>query len=149
IALYDPTQHRASTLLYAEDAGVTCRSLGTRTLWCLGYPDQGLTQSHEAVTLAQQLVHPFSLNLALCSAATLAQLRREVRVAHERAEAAICLATEQGFPFWIAIGAILRGWALVQQGQAQEGLTQLHEGLRAHRTTGAELDRPYLLALLA
>ena len=24
------------------------------TLWYLGYPDQGLAQSHEAVTLAQQ-----------------------------------------------------------------------------------------------
>jgi TOMM system kinase/cyclase fusion protein len=148
IALYDPTHHRASTSLYGEDAGVTCRSLGTRTLWCLGYPDQALTQSQEAVTLAQQLAHPFSLNLAWCSAATLAQLRREVRSAQECAEAAISLAKEQGFPFWMAIGAILRGWALVQQGQIQEGIEQLHQGLRAHRATGAELDRPYFLALL-
>src|SRR4029453_6746679 len=148
IALYDPTHHRASTSLYGEDAGGTCRSLGTRTLWCLGYPDQALTQSQEAVTLAQQLAHPFSLNLAWCSAATLAQLRREVRSAQECAEAAISLAKEQGFPFWMAIGAILRGWALVQQGQIQEGIEQLHQGLRAHRATGAELDRPYFLALL-
>jgi predicted ATPase len=128
---------------------VTCHSLGTRTLWCLGYPDQGLVQSREALTLAQQLVHPFSLNLALCCAATLSQLRREVRAAQECAEAAISLATDQGFPFWIAIGSILRGWALVQQGQIKEGIEQLHQGLRAHRATGAELDRPYLLALLA
>src|SRR6202035_3479105 len=26
---------------------------------CLGYPDQGLTRSHEAVTLARQSAHPF------------------------------------------------------------------------------------------
>src|SRR5262249_20038324 len=57
IALYDPTHHRASAFLYGEDAGVVCHSFAAWTLWILGYPDQGLTQSHEAVTLAQQRAH--------------------------------------------------------------------------------------------
>jgi hypothetical protein len=38
--------------------------------------------------------------------------------AQEYAESAISLATEQGFPYWRAFSSILRGWALVQQGQA-------------------------------
>jgi len=59
------------------------------------------------------------------------------------------LATEQGFPFWKAHGSILRGWALAQQGQAQAGLAQCHQGLTAWRATGAEGLRPYFLALLA
>ena len=54
MALYDPQQHRASAFLYGEDAGVICRSHAAWTLWFLGYPDQGLARSHEAVTLAQQ-----------------------------------------------------------------------------------------------
>ena len=57
------------------------------------------------------------------------QFRREGRAAQERAEAAISLATEQGFPHWMAYGAILRGWALAQQGQAQEGIEQITQGL--------------------
>src|SRR5262249_10481872 len=69
IALYDPQQHRASTLLYGEDTGVICHSLAARTLWCLGYPDHGLTQSQQAVTLAQQVVHPLSLSCVLSYAA--------------------------------------------------------------------------------
>ena len=36
------------------------------TLWWLGYPDQALQRSHEALTLAQELAHPFSLAFA-CS----------------------------------------------------------------------------------
>ncbi len=28
------------------------------TLWLLGYPDQALQRSHEALTLAQELAHP-------------------------------------------------------------------------------------------
>jgi predicted ATPase len=54
-----------------------------------------------------------------------------------------------GFPYWMAFGAMSYGWALVHQGQAQDGIAQLHQGLRAFRATGAELTRPYFLALLA
>jgi predicted ATPase len=43
----------------------------------------------------------------------------------------------------------MRGWALVGQGQREEGIAQIHQGLAADRATGAELARPYHLALLA
>jgi predicted ATPase len=146
---YDLQQHRAYAWLYGEDAGVFCRSQGARTLWHLGYPDQALAWNEAAVMLAQQIAHPFSLSFALSAAAMFHQFRREVRLTHKRAEAAISLAKEQGFPHWIAHGSLLCGWALVQQGQAQEGIEQLHQGLIAHRATGAELLRPYFLSLLA
>jgi predicted ATPase len=149
IALYDPQQHRTSAFLYGEDAGVVCHSFAPWTLWSLGYPDQGLARSQEAVTLAQHSGHPFSLGFALCWAGVFHQWRREVRAVHERAEAACSLAMAQGFPSWMAQGAILRGWALAQQGQAQEGIAQIAQGLRAFRATGAEIERSYFLALLA
>jgi len=38
---------------------------------------------------------------------------------------------------------------LAQQGQAREGIEQIYQGLLAFRATGAELGRPYWLALLA
>src|SRR5262249_25953866 len=66
-----------------------------------------------------------------------------------RAEAAIRLAKEQGFPFWVSWGSVLRGWALAHQGQAQEGIEQLRQGFIAFHATGAELGRPHWLALLA
>src|SRR2546428_1266060 len=77
------------------------------------------------------------------------QFRREMRAAQERAEAAISLAKEQGFAFWMAFSSILRGWALAHQGQAKEGIAQITQGLMPYRATGAELVRPYFLALLA
>ena len=118
-------------------------------LWLLGYPDQALQRSQEALTLAQELSHPFSLAFALYFAAMLHQFRREAQAAQERAEAAMALATEQGFAFWLAWGTILRGWALAEQGQGEEGIAQMRQGLAACRATGAELYRPYFLALLA
>ncbi|WP_227747173.1 ABC transporter permease [Paraburkholderia franconis] len=82
-------------------------------------------------------------------AAGLHQCRRETERTLEYAEAAITLSTEQGFPLWLAWATILRGWALAQQGRAEEGIAQMREGLIAYRATGAELARPYQLALLA
>ena len=55
------------------------------------------------------------------------------------------LSTEQGFPFWLAIGTIVRGWALAEQGQVEEGIAQMHQGLAAYRATGAEVQRPIFL----
>jgi predicted ATPase len=149
IALYDPTQHRAYAFLYGEDAGVICHIYAAWTLWILGYPDQGLTRSHEAVTLAQQRAHPFSLTHVLSNAAMFHQFRHEGCRTKEHADAAISQAKEQGFPYWMACGSILRGWALVQQRQAQAGIEQIHQSMMAWRATGAALGQPYWLALLA
>jgi predicted ATPase len=149
IALYDPQQHRATAFLHGEDAGVICRSYAAWTLWSLGYPTQGLVQNDEAVSLAQQLAHPFSLSFALSCAAVLHQLRREGYAAQECVDASIHLAKVQGFPFWIAVNASLRGWTLAQQGQTQEGIEQIIQGLMDYRATGAEINRSHLLALFA
>src|SRR5262249_58917117 len=149
IALYDPQQHRASVFLHGQDAGVLCRSYAASALWYLGYPDQAWARSQEAVTLAQQLAHPFSLNFALGEAAMFHQCRREGQATQERADATLVLATAQGFRFWRARGVVLRGWALAQQGQVQEGIEQITQGLRAYRATGARLALPHYLALLA
>jgi predicted ATPase len=149
IALYDAKYHRALVLLYGENAGVACRCHAADTLWVRGYPDQALARSHEAVTLAQHIAHPYSLEYALGTAALCHQFRREWQTVQERVAAAISLTQEQGSPYWMAIGSILRGWALAQQGQAQEGIEQLRQGFIALRATGTELGRPHFLALLA
>src|SRR5262249_47828070 len=59
------------------------------------------------------------------------------------------LSTEQGFPLWVAWGTLLRGWALAEQGRGEEGIIQICQGMATFQATGAEVSRPYLLALLA
>jgi predicted ATPase len=118
-------------------------------IWMLGYPDQARESILEALTLAQELTHPFSLGFALSMAAVIHQFVREAQAVQERAEALMTLSTEQGFPYYLAFGTILRGWALTAQGEAVEGIAQMRQGLVAYRATGAELHRPHFLSLLA
>jgi predicted ATPase len=149
IALYDSQRHRSLAFLYGgHDPGVCCRDFAAWALWVLGYPDQALTQSQEALTLAHDLSHPMSVGNALDFAAIVHQLRRESQAAQERAEAAIALSTGQGFPYWLVYGTLLRGWALAEQGQ-EEGIMQMRQGLATYKTAGWEEARSYFLALLA
>jgi predicted ATPase len=149
IARYTPDQRRAPAFRIGHDLGVGCRVGAALTLWLLGYPDQALPCLHEGLALAHELSHPFSLAFARCYAAMASQLRRDVLAVHEHAEAAVTLATEQGFPYWTAMGTSLRGWALAMQGQGEAGLAQVRQGDAAWRATGAALHVPYFCTLLA
>jgi len=89
------------------------------------------------------------LAVAHCFTAWLHQCRREGRAAQEQAEALIALSTEQDFAYWLMAGALLRGWALAQQGQTEEGIAVLSQGLNAGQTIAAALGRAWALTLLA
>jgi predicted ATPase len=149
IACYTPDQRRAPAFRIGHDPGVACRAFAAWTLWLLGYPDQALAHIHDALALAHELSHPFSLVYAQCWAATVSQLRRDVLAVHEHAEAAVALATDQGFTQWAAAGTSVRGWTLAMQGQDEEGTAQARQGITAWRATGASLYVPYFCTLLA
>jgi class 3 adenylate cyclase/predicted ATPase len=131
------------------DPGVRALNFLAWTLWQQGYPDQAGTRSQEGLALARKYTGGSSLALALSHTALLHQLRRDARLTRQYAEAAISLAAEQGMPFWLWWGTILRGSALTQQGSLQEGIAQIREGLAGYRATGAEMGYSYFLALLA
>ena len=61
--------------------------------------------------------------------------------ARERAEELITLSTEQGFSHWLANGTVARGWALVEQGQVEEGLAQMQQGVGFFQAAGIEMGR--------
>jgi predicted ATPase len=149
IVHYTPDQRRSLVFRMGQDPGVGCRVHIAQALWLLGYPEQALARVHDALTLAHALSHPFSLGFAWWWAAIVSQLCRDVPAVHEQAEAAVILSTAQGFPQWAAMGRSLRGWALAMQGQSEEGLAQVRQGLAAWQATGAVLHIPYLCTVLA
>src|SRR5262249_15638922 len=54
MALYDPKLHRDHAVRYGLDPGVAARSLVAWLLWELGYPDQALEKTREALSLARE-----------------------------------------------------------------------------------------------
>jgi predicted ATPase len=150
IRLYDPHQHHALAFRYGNmDPGVVCLVYAGWILWLLGYPDQALERANAALTLAQHLEHPYTLARGLYWTTLLHQWRREWQVVSERAATAITVATAQQIALVLAVGPIMRGWALAMQGQGAEGLTQLRQGLDAYRATGTAFQWPHFLSMLA
>jgi predicted ATPase len=149
IVHYDPQRHQAHLALFGQDAGTVCLCRVAPVLWYLGYPDQARARGQEALSLARELAHPYSLAYVLLWIAVLYNHRREVQETQELATTATALSTDRGFPFWSTQGAILQGWALAAQGQGAEGMAQMHAGLVALQATGTGVFRPYYLGLLA
>ena len=121
----------------------------SHTLWHLGYPEQALQRSRAAVALAREVSHPYSQAYALVNAAWCHWLRREESAATAQAKAGIGLSDEHGIPLFSSMGTVLRGRAMVEQGEGEAGIEQMRRGLVAYRATGAGMLQPYFLALLA
>jgi predicted ATPase len=113
----------------------------------MGYPDQALRRSQEALTLARQLSHPTTLAHAQLVIGFFHSVRRDGAATLELAEALVQLSAEEGLPTYWAVGSVLRGWALAQGGHAEEGIAQIYQGLASR---AAPLYwRPWFQILLA
>jgi predicted ATPase len=157
IALYDPEQHHAYALVYGTRPAVVALGFSARSLCLLGYLDQARQRGHELLAMIQPLIsHHNSLGADLMHLAVLHLLLWDGRTARTHAEALMTLAAEQEFPLWLGMATMLRGAALVEEGcssgmlaRVEERVTQMRQGIAAYRATGAGLDHPHCLVLLA
>jgi predicted ATPase len=150
IAIYVPRLHHSLASLHGgRDPGVAQRSGSAVSLWLLGYPDQALQRCQEGIALARELAHTTSLVFALIFDAMVHQHRRESQHTRQQAQTAVALATEQELAQWLVWGTALRGWALVEQGESEEGIAQLRQSIAGWRAIAAGALTPYFLALLA
>src|SRR5262249_47947519 len=132
----------------AQNLGVCCRAWGARVLWDLGYPDQAVQWSQEALTMAHTLARPYDLADTLLTSAHLHRRRREWQTMQAHVEAGLALATEHGFARYVVLGALHRGMALAAQGQTVEGIVQMRQGLAALRAAGIAGGVPTFLTHL-
>ncbi len=149
LALYDSDRGRDDLFVDALDPGVAVRCFAGWCLWFMGRPDRARALIQEAVTRARQLSEPHGLAHALFFAAVLHQLRREPPMAEQSADDVMALAGEHGLALYGAAARIVRGWALIGRGDAEDAVEQMRQGLAAWQATGAELMRPHFLAMLS
>ena len=150
LALYRRDAHGDQAFHYgSHDPGVcayVCEALiGT----VIGFPDQGVAQIREALALANDLNHGETRVQALAWAADLSQLRREPREVQHYVRLLLPLLEMHGSPVGMANAMMLRGWALVMQGDTERGIATMGEGVSAWRATGSRFHLTYRLARAA
>jgi hypothetical protein len=103
----------------------------------------------EAIFIANELNDMHALALALYWAARLGADERNPAEVDRSASDLIELSTRYNFVYWLAVGAIHRGWGRSASGDTAEGIPWIEHGIRDIRATGSMLLMPYFLALKA
>ncbi len=137
IELYDPQAHHHLAFSFGVDPGVNCLSCAPMVIWSLGYPEQAVQQSNQALALARTLNHPFSTAWALTAATWLWQFLGDHTSVEEYAHRTIAITTEHTFPFFAAWGRVWLGWALTMLGRETEGWPLIREAVQTIRATDA------------
>jgi len=148
LALYDPEQHRGLAFLFGQDPKSRCLGCASWVLWTLGYPDRAREYSAEAVAYVRELSHPFSLAFALFVDATAQLLCRDWQQTQELALECLGLSTEHGWAQFWAWSTWTHGVTLAEQGETQEGISQMRQGLSACESIGSAFGRSIFLSFL-
>ncbi len=134
---------------YGTDPMVATQTHRSFALWFLGHTDRGVAAMEAALATARSSGSVFTLAAASCHATILALLCRNATRGRDLAEAAFALSAEHGLAYWSAMSTALKGWALVQQGQARGAIEELEAARAAHRAMGVRIFYTYIVAALA
>ncbi len=151
ISFYEPREHHHSfVFVRGSDAGVSALAYDACCLWCLGYPEQALERSQEALALARELDHPLSLAEVLCLAGcVISELRRDAQALKDHAEELERLSEDLGFLSFAPTGTSYRGEALTKLGQVQEGMEHIRAGMAVRQSLSVHCYFSGILGALA
>ena len=140
---------RISTQVYSQDTEVSILSNMACVLWLLGNPDQALEKAMQAIKLAQQLSHPFSIAYAHTFCTFVHQLRGDDFAMKKQAEILISISDTYEFAYWRTIGKMLRALASMNLNQDSKYIIAFEEALQQYKNTGSSLALSYFRVLLA
>ncbi len=118
-------------------------------LWFLGYPDQSLSRVSEALALAQELRHPYTIAFAHYMTSVVHLLRGEAARAFESAEKSFEMSQEQRFSLYVVLSRISRGRAAGELGRLGEAREEMALGIAEARRNGVGFMLPMMDSWLA
>lgn len=149
LARYDPGRDHAQSLRYGgHDPAICGIGHDAKALWLAGYSGDAFARLEELLALAERLNHLPSLAHALESALRVSHFHRDATRVRELASKLFALPHDATSP-WQTLPLILRGWSLVVQGGAPEGIEEMERGLAAFRAAGMVESWPYYQSMLA
>ena len=150
IGLYRREAHGEQALQYGgHDPGVCAYVCSAIITASMGHADQALEDMQKALALARGLDHHPTLAQALWFVAELHQIRREPAKVEACVSDVLPLLATHGSAVGLANATMLRGWARVMQGDTDNGMALMQEGLADWRKTGSKFHVAYRLARAA
>jgi predicted ATPase/DNA-binding winged helix-turn-helix (wHTH) protein len=125
------------------------RSILARNLWVLGYPEQAMATSEEAVQEAENLNHPFTLCYVLMACVMVPLETGDWQRAEELIHRLSSIATKHELLTYARASVGWQGRLAVSRGDLSRGIELLQAALAALHEDGYELYRPLLSVTLA
>jgi len=149
LSLYNKASTREYTRRNVSDPG----GVGTVNLawseWFMGKVDTAVVHVNEAIQLARDIDHPFTLAYALCMSSAVYQCRRQPNAVLPLVDEAMEIASNGNYRYWTGWGSSMKGWALAQLDSPSAGIRLITDGLSIYRSTGARLFEPHILCMLS
>ena len=148
LELYDPKDHQLHVRLYGDHPGVFSHCNLAWVRWAEGRTAEAERHSQAGLQLAEEEGHLLSLTYSTCVLSALCAARWDpIRAKDLAADPAA--RRRQWLSLLDGLGAH-RAWLGGDAGRRPEdGIAELSKGIEDYASTGAELFRPYSLALLA
>ena len=132
-------------LLYAS----SIRCVQAANLHLLGRVGDAARLIEEGLRRAREARHPFSLGHALAIGALLAHFRRQPEAALGYAQEGIALCEENGLVLWLMMARYLRGRAIAELGQIEQGIADIEAAMNLVAQIGGTPMQSDFIAQLA
>lgn len=149
VACYRSLDRRLNTSPPGHHPEVLCASYLALTLLHLGHVEQAFSASDEAIALARESDHPFSLGGALTSRAWMEQMNGDVPAARRSAAQALDIGERLAIPVLQAFGGPVLAWVKAKTGAPEAAAAELENGLALYQQQGYGAMQTYFLGLLA
>jgi predicted ATPase len=149
LALDRREYHEAYLSVYNEDVGLSARREHSFCLWILGYPDRALALACEAVTLAEQTSHPFTLGAAHYTKGAVLAWIGDWRSSQKEFEKVFALAEEYALGDMLKHAAANNALKLAYQERTEEAIEQAKQAIESLHAQGVKIPRTIYLVSMA
>ena len=148
IERYEPHDAGAGAVTGAYDAGVVSLACLASNFWALGQLRPSEQRLSEALALAGRIEHPPSDAFVHAAAARIRAERRDWAGARVAVGQLVRVASGHALAEWLPWGAVLDGLVTAANGDLDEGIVRVQDGLNGLRNVGADGGRTYALLTL-
>lgn len=149
IELFDPTSG-STRYRMGTSIGVTARVTSGMLLWQSGAVERGPALVREALDIARQLDHPFSVAWALYHNGFLALSRYRFEECIQFADELALISDDNDYLLWRTLATVLEGFSRTAMGEVEVGMSKLEAAIDLYRGLSAPpIFWPLILSLRA
>jgi len=149
IELYRAMQDKSALAVFGQDPGLSSMGYLAWARWTLGFADQAVAASEEAVTRAREIGKPVLVAVATGFAGMTHVLRRDIAKLAEYAQESLSICEQYEFRQWAAMNNVAMACVYSNRGDHARATALAGDGLEEKIALGSYIALPWFCYLAA